>query len=203
VSRRPPGMCPATRPLQGVSTRKATFLADSHHTLGAPFFASCEIDIQTRLTVDAKGGQQRLSSLIVLSGAFRCGSAASASRRKTSTTSPCLHNAGAKTTYLTAERPHLIRPPESQYTFKTYTCSFSVGYLLLQVIAARWTKPEVAQQLDFPPIFQGEFFNSYSTSLWPNDGFCVEWPPMRAINNTLFERFWDRFETFRLPPWMQ
>jgi hypothetical protein len=181
----------------------ANILVDSHHTLGAPFFASCEIDIQTRLTVDAKGGQQRLSSLIVLSGAFRCGSAASASRRKTSTTSPCLHNAGAKTTYLTAERPHLIRPPESQYTFKTYTCSFSVGYLLLQVIAARWTKPEVAQQLDFPPIFQGEFFNSYSTSLWPNDGFCVEWPPMRAINNTLFERFWDRFETFRLPPWMQ
>lgn len=122
-------------------------------------------------------------------------------------------NAGhLKATYRSVQRlqqpsgtltPHLIRPPESQYTFKTYTCSFSVGYLLVQVIAARWTKPEVAQQLDFPPIFQGEFFNSYSTSLWPNDGFCVEWPPMRAIDNTLFERFWDRFETFRLPPWMQ
>lgn len=53
-------MCPASMPHQGVSTIPVAFLVDSHHTLGAPSFASCEINIQTRLTVDAKGGQQRL-----------------------------------------------------------------------------------------------------------------------------------------------
>ncbi|MGZ7060582.1 MAG: hypothetical protein ACXVJU_14945, partial [Candidatus Angelobacter sp.] len=122
-------------------------------------------------------------------------------------------NAGyLKATYRSIQRlqqpsgaltPHLVRPPDSPYAFKTYTCTFSIGYLLLQVIAARWAKREVAQRLDFPPVFQPEVFKSYATTIWPNTGFSVGWPPHGAIDNTLFERFWDRFKTFNIPPWMQ
>jgi hypothetical protein len=80
---------------------------------------------------------------------------------------------------------------------------FSVGYLLLQVTAARWTEREIANRLDFPPITQGEFFNSYAIPIWPSSGeLSITWPPALSIGNELFETFSKRFEEFTLPPWM-
>ena len=95
--------------------------------------------------------------------------------------------------------PHLINPPRSPYGFELYDCIFSVGYLLLQVVAARWTEREVANCLDFPPISQAHAANEYAIPIWPNDGFSVRWPPPLAIGNDLIETFWDRFEGFAIP----
>lgn len=98
--------------------------------------------------------------------------------------------------------PHLVRPPDSPYQFETYTCTFSIGFLLLQILAVHWANPVIRKALDCPTIIQGAAFNDYATPVWPNKRFQVNWPPLRAIDNTLFETFWDRFEEMTLPPWM-
>jgi hypothetical protein len=79
---------------------------------------------------------------------------------------------------------------------------FSVGYLLLQVTAARWAEREMANRMDFPPIRQHQFFDDYAVPVWPNDGLSVEWPPPLAVGNDLFEAFCKRFDKFTLPSWM-
>lgn len=98
--------------------------------------------------------------------------------------------------------PHLTRPPVSPYRFETYTCVLTVGYLLLQVVAARWTERPVRERLNFPTIRQAQALDNYASVLWPNNGFAVSWPPPLSVSNTLFESFWDRFNSFNLPEWM-
>jgi hypothetical protein len=98
--------------------------------------------------------------------------------------------------------PHLSRPPVSPYRFETYTCVFTIGYLLLQIVAARWTERQVRERLDFPTIRQAQSFENYASVVWPNNGFLVSWPPLLPVGNTLFESFWDRFNSFNLPEWM-
>ena len=98
--------------------------------------------------------------------------------------------------------PHLIRPPESPYMFKTYTCTFVIGFLLLQVVSARWAKREVSDRLNFPAVVQPEISEQYAATIWPNKGLSVSWPPPQAIGNAFFDKFWDRFETLNLPSWM-
>lgn len=99
--------------------------------------------------------------------------------------------------------PHLTTLPLSPYRFEIYDCIFSIGYLLLQVAAARWTEREVANSLDFPPIDQGEFFDRYAIQIWPTDNLPIRWPPPLAVGNDMFALFCSRLENFTLPEWMR
>lgn len=84
-----------------------------------------------------------------------------------------------------------------------YVCVVCVGYLLLQVVAARWTDRKVTKSLNFPTILQGEFFNDYSIPIWPlQSGVTVRWPPLRSVGNDLFDTFLKRFRTLSVPTWM-
>lgn len=98
--------------------------------------------------------------------------------------------------------PHLKRVPDSPYRFELYDCTFSVGYLLLQVAAAKWARRDVAERVSFPPIVQGPAFDEYAISIWPNDGRAVLWPPPRSIRNELFDTIIERLDKFELPRWM-
>jgi len=89
--------------------------------------------------------------------------------------------------------PHLLRPPVSPNRFETYTCTFTVGFLILQVLCARWTERKPP---DFPRITQAPRFLNCASCIWPNAGFRVDWPPRDAIDNQLFAQFWDRFENY-------
>jgi hypothetical protein len=99
-------------------------------------------------------------------------------------------------------KPHLINPPSSPYDFECYECMLCVGYLLLQVVATRWTNRKVSDLLDFPPITQGEFFDDYAIPLWPNHRSIV-WPPRRSVGNDLIAEYWNRFEHLNIPDWMR
>jgi hypothetical protein len=84
-----------------------------------------------------------------------------------------------------------------------YDCIFSIGYLLLQVTATRWTERQIANLLDFPPIRQAEFFDSYAVPIWPiTKGFTMKWPAPHSLGNFLFEKFCIRFEHMEILPWM-
>lgn len=98
--------------------------------------------------------------------------------------------------------PHLIKPPLSAYRFEIYECVLSVGYLLLQVTAARWAEREVANRLDFPPITQHKLFDDYAIPIWPRPAGGITWPPRLAVGNDLFESFCERFDRINLPSWM-
>lgn len=99
--------------------------------------------------------------------------------------------------------PHLTTLPVHPYRFDLYTCVLSVGYLLLQVAAAKWTNRQVAQTVNFPPIFQGQFFESYSIPIWPIErDFVANWPTPLGVGNDLFEMFCERFKTLNVPRWM-
>jgi hypothetical protein len=99
--------------------------------------------------------------------------------------------------------PHLKTLPVSPYRFQMYVCVLSIGYLLLQVVAARWTERQIADRLNFPPITQGELFNDYATPIWPlNRSIGVNWPPPRAVGNDLFSVFMNRFAKLNIPAWM-
>jgi hypothetical protein len=99
--------------------------------------------------------------------------------------------------------PHLIRLPVHPYSFDTYTCVLSIGYLLLQVVAAKWTDRKIAKTLDFPSILSSELFDSYTTPIWPPPRlYAANWPPSRSIGNNIFDTFCDRFKEFTLPEWM-
>jgi hypothetical protein len=99
--------------------------------------------------------------------------------------------------------PHLKVLPFSPYRFETYVCVLSVGYLLLQVVAARWTERKVADLVGFPTIAQHEFFNDYSIPIWPDKSSVpVSWPPLHSVGNDLFNTFMKRFRTLNIPSWM-
>ena len=97
--------------------------------------------------------------------------------------------------------PHL-KVPASPYRFEMYVCVICVGYLLLQVVAARWTDRKIANLLNSPTISQGELFNDYSIPIWPYRSSTVHWPPPRSVGNDLFNTFLNRFKTFNVPAWM-
>ncbi|MBZ5648225.1 MAG: hypothetical protein LAN37_13505 [Acidobacteriia bacterium] len=98
--------------------------------------------------------------------------------------------------------PHLVKVPVSPYRFEHYTCTFTIGYLLLQVVTARWTERKVRERLDFPPILQAEVIDDYAIPIWPKR-VSFGWPPPAAVGNAMFDRFWDRFDTINLPGWMR
>jgi len=99
--------------------------------------------------------------------------------------------------------PHLKNLPVSPYRFQIYVCVFSIGYLLLQITAARWTERKVANLLNFPPIIQGKAFDDYAIPIWPNLGnMIVDWPPRRSVGNDMFDSFCSRMDKFNLPQWM-
>lgn len=98
--------------------------------------------------------------------------------------------------------PHLLSPPPSPYRFEVYSCTFSVGYLLLQIAAARWTEREVRQRLDFPAIGQPQILDDYATAVWPNDGFSIIWPPPKTVRSSMFAKLCNRFKDFSFPDWM-
>lgn len=97
--------------------------------------------------------------------------------------------------------PYLTTLPVSPYRFEHYTCTFVVGFLLLQVIAVRWTDSHVRQRLDYPTITQAKAFDKHAIPIWPNTR-SAHWPPPLPINNQLMEIYWDRFDKFTLPSWM-
>jgi len=97
--------------------------------------------------------------------------------------------------------PHLTTPPPALYGMETYDCVFSVGYLLLQIVATRWANRKVANSLNPPSINQGKFFDNYATQIWPSVG-TVRWPPPLSIGNDMIDRFVLRFDELKVPPWM-
>jgi hypothetical protein len=92
-------------------------------------------------------------------------------------------------------------PAVSPYRFEAYTCAFSLGYLLLQVVATRWTNRKVRKRLNPPTITQDKALDDCAISIWPNGG-GVDWPPRVPITNDIIDIFWDRFERFNIPQWM-
>jgi hypothetical protein len=98
--------------------------------------------------------------------------------------------------------PHLKTLSISPYRFETYVCVLSVGYLLLQVVAARWADRKIANLVDFPSITQPEVFNSYAIPIWPRSELSVNWPPRHAVGNDIFDTFINRFDRFSVPAWM-
>jgi hypothetical protein len=100
-------------------------------------------------------------------------------------------------------KPHLITPPSSLYDFECYECMVCIGYILLQVVATKWTKRKVSDLHDFPPITQGKFFDDYAIPLWPNNWGSVVWPPPRSVGNDLIDEYWNRFERLDIPDWMR
>ena len=96
--------------------------------------------------------------------------------------------------------PHLIRPPDSPYMFKSYTCTFVIGLLAIQVLALRWAQSDLRRGFGdpAPKIIDNGRFAEHVIPIWPNYGFSAVWPPARSVNNDEFETFWDRFETFRV-----
>jgi hypothetical protein len=101
----------------------------------------------------------------------------------------------------TSTHMHLKNIPASMFRFEIYDCVFSVGYLLLQVTAARWAERQIANRLNVPTVTQGETFDRQAVPIWPNPPDTVLWPPPAAIGNELFPIFCERFEKFALPWW--
>ena len=103
----------------------------------------------------------------------------------------------------TPPAPHLINMPVSRYRFDSYDCLFTVGYLMLQVFAAKWTNPQAADYQVFPLITHDLSYREYSIQIWPKSGLSVDWPPPQAIGNELLEGFWNRTHRLTLPAWMK
>ena len=100
--------------------------------------------------------------------------------------------------------PHLTTLPVHPYRFDLYTCVLSVGYLLLQVAAAKWTNRQISQAGHFPSIVQGPLFESYSIPIWPvKSDFVANWPTPLGVGNDMFEMFCERFKKLNVPPWMR
>lgn len=82
-----------------------------------------------------------------------------------------------------------------QFGFELYTCTFSLGFLLLQVLAARWTDKVMRNVAPPPKINQSDLLGDDVISIFPSN-LIVNWPPDKSIGDDLMnDWFWKRFHT--------
>jgi hypothetical protein len=79
--------------------------------------------------------------------------------------------------------------------FKIFVCTFSIGFLGLQLVATQWENPN-GRRAPFPSIRQPHGWNDVAVPLWPNEGTPVLWPPPVHVSNNAIDQFCNRWKGF-------
>jgi hypothetical protein len=86
--------------------------------------------------------------------------------------------------------------------FELYICTFAISYVVLQVVAARWSSNSLLREYPFPGFRQDARLDSAATPFWPLDGKPVQWPPPQFLSDDAFEAYCNRWKDFEVPQWM-
>ena len=86
-------------------------------------------------------------------------------------------------------------------SFDMYLCTFSLSYLVLQLVALKWSSASPLHGLPFVRFKQEAKWEKVATQIWPLDGMAVSWPPPELIDGELFDEFCDRWTAIDLPEW--
>ena len=78
--------------------------------------------------------------------------------------------------------------------FKIFVCTFSIGFLGLQLVATKWDDDSLISK-PVPRVRQADTWNQIAVPLWPNDGTPVVWPPPKHISHYAVNEFCDRWKT--------
>lgn len=90
-------------------------------------------------------------------------------------------------------------PPGIPNGFKLYACSFGIGRLIFQIVAAQWIKPRDRRTLIVPVFQQAAAWMPLSINIWPYVGRTLTWPPSRPIAPNDVVPFCIRFNHYRPP----
>ena len=84
--------------------------------------------------------------------------------------------------------------PDAMNRFEMFTLTFSVGYLVFQLLATKWSDPLWAGRLSSPTYTQDRASYRISIPIWPHGRGTVSWPPPRLLTMKSIWRFCDRLE---------
>ncbi len=85
-----------------------------------------------------------------------------------------------------------------EYRFKIYVCTFSIGFLGLQLVASKWANPRRRQLVPIPSIRQADEENDVAIPIWPSDGLPVRWPPRNHVRSDSIDEFCNRWKRYFL-----
>jgi hypothetical protein len=77
--------------------------------------------------------------------------------------------------------------------FKIFVCTFSIGFVGLQLVASKWENP-IGRNVPFPHIRQTHAWNQIAVPLWPNKGTPVLWPPLKHVSHNAINQFCNRWK---------
>ncbi len=87
-------------------------------------------------------------------------------------------------------------PADTVARFELYVLTFGAGFLLFQVVGARWLTPSMRGH---PFVTQAKFWNKFSIPFWPPNGEAVLWPPNKQFQLRLIKPFITRWADSKVP----
>jgi hypothetical protein len=90
-------------------------------------------------------------------------------------------------------------PANTARRFELYVLTFGAGYLLFQVVAAKWLGDRHLLLGPHPFVKQGKFWNKFSIPFWPSDGESIRWPPRKQFDLRWASRFSHQWESTDIP----
>lgn len=78
--------------------------------------------------------------------------------------------------------------------FKIFVCTFSIGFLGIQLLASKWENP-AGRVSPFPHIRQAHAWGKIAVPLFPNDGTPVPWPPPFQVSHDAINEFCNRWKS--------
>lgn len=87
-----------------------------------------------------------------------------------------------------------------QLSFELYTCTFSIGFLVLQLLAAKWTDKIMRNILPPPFVRQPEVLDNDAVRRIFPELPMIKWPPATVLGDESMEDwFWQRFGNLEVP----
>jgi len=86
-----------------------------------------------------------------------------------------------------------------EQAFTIYVCTFSIGFLGLQLVASKWTNPRLRNRVPPPQLRQPNTEDNIAVPIWPNDGTPVLWPPRNHVSYDSINEFCDRCKAWDFP----
>jgi hypothetical protein len=80
--------------------------------------------------------------------------------------------------------------------FKLFACTFTIGFLGLQLVSLKWFNPRLRNIVPLPGIRQDNRFDNVSVPVFPSNGLPVLWPPRDHIHHDAINEFCHRWKEF-------
>jgi len=83
--------------------------------------------------------------------------------------------------------------------FELAVFTYSIGQVLLQVVASRWNKKGHRRRSGFPNLSHTDFWATAMTPFWPASGKPVEWPLPVTLSEAQVDELVRSWETVQIP----